>query len=58
MTRKHYIQAAEIIKYRLGRAQSPDEVSGIQGIAEDLAHMFAADNSRFDRQKFMAAAGF
>lgn len=57
LSKKHYEEVAAIIAYRLSRAQSPDEVSGIEGVAMDLVHMFANDNSQFDRDRFREACG-
>jgi hypothetical protein len=57
MSRKHYVEVAEIIKYRLDRAQSTDEHMGIKGVAEDLAGFFKRDNGGFDRLRFMEACG-
>lgn len=50
MSRKHYIAAAEVI-----RAESFGESR--RRIAEAFAAMFAADNPRFDRARFMEACG-
>lgn len=56
MTRKHYIAVAQVLaaaNEQVGYL-SPDAL--IKGITEGLADVFAADNPRFDRQRFIAAA--
>lgn len=60
MTRKHYEAAAAIIRENTvpnDVADSFDKIrnEGVLLVASDLADMFAADNSRFDRSRFMAA---
>lgn len=63
MTRKHYREAAEIIK---GAQQAPGDLPSTAryaayitalSIASGLADMFERDNAAFDRQKFMEACG-
>ena len=49
-TRTHYIKIANVLK---ANSVEPATV----GIAHDLADMFKADNPRFDRDKFLTAAG-
>lgn len=65
MSRKHYTEAAEIIKANLDAAKSErneDEAIGaemaVKNVARDLAGMFKRDNSAFDRARFMDACGF
>lgn len=68
MSRKHYIAAAAIIKRRLdwilktgGRALTTADhaaLATLEVVALDMAVMFAADNSRFSRDRFFRAAGF
>jgi ribosomal protein S7 len=65
MSRKHYTEAAEVIKRQVDVAltemSSNAEQSGAmyaaENIAKELAGMFKRDNSRFDRDKFLAACG-
>lgn len=60
MSRKHYREAAEIIKrHRQISARSGDNtgVYAVEGVAEELADMFKRDNSAFDRARFMEACG-
>lgn len=50
MSRKHYTAAAQVI-----RETAP--LSHRERIAEGFAEMFAADNPRFERERFYAACG-
>lgn len=65
-TRKHYKAIAEIIKYQRRyieptKWESKDYSKAIAdvtlNIAKDMSRMFASDNLRFDRDKFMNACG-
>lgn len=61
MSRKHYVEAAKVIKGNLEDFQV-DSASGTifnmaESIANDLADMFKRDNSAFDRARFMDACG-
>ena len=53
MTKKHYIEVAKIIKDHT----SYDDNLIPADIACDLAIVFAQDNPRFDRIKFLEACG-
>lgn len=56
MSRKHYEQiAAEIAEARNLRIDTGERVA-IDIVAARLANVFAADNPRFDRGRFLAAA--
>jgi hypothetical protein len=63
MTRKHYVEVAETIKRSV--EWSADEtpvrkaarLQAAQEIANGMANMFAYDNGRFDRDRFMNACG-
>ena len=63
MSRKHYREAAEIIKNALPSRADADTPAGVvrtqttREIACDLAIMFKQDNSAFDRYKFLDACG-
>lgn len=60
MSRKHYREAADVIRGRVETARANGNtatVNALLGVAGDLATMFKADNSRFDREKFMEACG-
>lgn len=52
MSRKHYIEVAEIIR-RARRQNSVEQAC--DHIAEDLADMFKRDNDAFHRGKFLGA---
>jgi len=58
MSRKNYEEVARILSDRYighGGNHSPSARAMIEGIAHDMADMFARDNSRFDRVRFMEA---
>ena len=57
-TRKHYEAIASALCHRIALegANSP-AASGIRLAALDLSFVFAADNPRFDRARFLSAAG-
>jgi hypothetical protein len=48
MTKKDYVAIARCIS----QAQT------VRALADALCEVFAADNERFDRRRFMAACGF
>lgn len=56
MTRKHFIAIAAIIDAR--RDELTTEGILLLPLARDMADMFAADNPRFDRERFLKACGF
>lgn len=61
MSRKDYIATAEVIHnqlchWKLEHAVEPEAV--LRSTAEAMADVFAADNSAFDRLRFLAACGF
>lgn len=51
MTKKDFEAIARILKSKDGR------IDAVEMIAEDLADLFAADNPRFDRDRFIEACG-
>jgi hypothetical protein len=65
MTKKDYIAVANIIKDRRPLAKTSSTEAGrtgiyvandvLDGLASDFADVFANDNPRFDRQRFMDA---
>jgi len=61
MTKKHYIALAEEIKARYAtesRLAGPDRegrLAGIRIAAHAVADVCAQDNSRFNRERFLAA---
>jgi hypothetical protein len=54
MTRKDYVAIAEAIALTI---ESHDDVA-VHAVADAIADVFYADNSRFNRGKFMEACGF
>jgi len=54
MTRKDYIDTAEILKY----ASNKIHPAVFSKIVNDFAEMFAKDNERFDVTKFHEASGY
>jgi hypothetical protein len=56
-SRRHYEAVAEILKRRFAN-ESDDSAAKwvVDAVADDLADLFAADNERFDRQRFKRAA--
>ena len=60
MTRKDYILIAAALKEALPPDTMPFPVSGPEmhaDIAENLCRALARDNPRFDRERFLRAAG-
>ena len=67
MTRKDYVAMAEVVKATTFGTFHHDEVTGQVKVWNDdvrsaefagrVADVFAADNPRFDRGRFMAACG-
>lgn len=57
MSRKDYIEVADIIRVQNDLATTDPERGQLTRIARDLAGFFARDNGRFDRQKFLSACG-
>lgn len=61
MTRKHYREVAEIIRSqwqearRLPKNERIEVQTALMLVASGMATMFQIDNSRFDREKFLAA---
>lgn len=58
MTRKDYIAAAKAIQNAISNDDiSAQSLSVAMAIAHDLADIFAQDNPRFDRIRFLCAVG-
>lgn len=58
MTKKHFEQVARIFQaYDYFPPESSEAVL-LEHFARDLAHMFAQENPRFDRERFLKACGF
>jgi hypothetical protein len=56
MTRKDYVMIAEVIN-RSATASTESSFIDFARMAEDLATELQADNSRFDRDRFLTACG-
>jgi hypothetical protein len=57
-TRRHYQQVAEALNEDRERFDVDGAVRfGIESAAKALCDVFAADNPRFDRDRFLAAVG-
>jgi hypothetical protein len=56
MTRKDYILIAEALK-RAWNTEAESAFPGVQAAARNLAESLARDNPRFDRERFLKAAG-
>ena len=56
MTKKNYETFAAIIADAMGLATS-DEKGLLRSVAYDMAEVFESDNPRFDRERFLKAAG-
>ena len=66
MSRKHYEAVATRLRQRLEEfgeeSSTPDDFDAghhhaLVSIAQDLAELFEHDNARFDRERFLQAAG-
>lgn len=74
MTRKHFETVALAIRFEVIAAQDAQQhrparqdytegfdvgtLQALESVANRLADRFEADNSRFDREKFLTACGF
>ncbi len=56
MTRKDYVLLAEAIKAATSAIDHPERL-GAQLVANEIAHRLQQDNPRFDRERFLKAAG-
>lgn len=58
MSKKHYIAMAALIRDHVTRSEKDAaEVYALEVLARDVCGMYAADNPRFDRGRFLAACG-
>jgi hypothetical protein len=55
MTRKDYIALAGAIRETRELVLSPVAVSAVESVTQKIADALAADNGRFDRERFYAA---
>ena len=71
MTRKHYVEVAAVLNRSLNRVRlvdgegdvvegqwEPGAYEALREVAEGMGAVFGRDNGRFDRNRFMDAAGF
>lgn len=56
MSRKDYVAIAAVIRLYVGLADA-NTLDALRGAARGIADVFAADNPRFDRDRFLAACG-
>lgn len=56
MSRRDYEAFARIL-HELRENESPAALGAIDGVTLAIADLFAADNQRFDKARFLAAAG-
>lgn len=56
MTRKDYILLADALKAVADSIEYPERL-GTQLAANEIAHRLQGDNPRFDRSRFLKAAG-
>jgi hypothetical protein len=63
MTRKDYVLIADTFNRAMGNPEhfyvsnEPQYIRGVKSAAVALANELAADNPRFDRERFLRAAG-
>lgn len=55
-SKKNYVAVAAAIRESV-RPATAETAGSIRELAARLANIFAADNPRFDRQRFLAACG-
>jgi len=56
MSRKHYVAVAAMLRVHIS-VSGDQEAAGMREVARSLATLFADDNPRFDRARFLAACG-
>ena len=56
MTRKDYIATADILEVLVATA-TDESFPDVQDAIDSFAEMFAKDNPRFDRKRFVEACG-
>ena len=57
MTKKHFQQVADTIKFNYSQASTTKELKLIENIVEDLCSTFKNLNNLFDRNCFREACG-
>jgi hypothetical protein len=56
-SKRTYVAVAAKLKDTYLTLDDPSAVAAVAGLAEDLAAIFAEENPRFDRVKFLLASG-
>jgi hypothetical protein len=57
MTKKHFQQVADTIKFNYSQASTTKELKLIENIVEDLCSTFKNLNNLFERNRFREACG-
>jgi len=57
MTKKHFQEVADTIKFNYGQASTTKELKLIENIVDDLCSTFKNLNSLFDSTRFKKACG-
>jgi hypothetical protein len=57
MTKKHFQQVADTIKFNYSQASTTKELKLVENIVEDLCSTFKNLNNLFDSKRFKAACG-
>ena len=57
MTKKDYIKVADILSRHYKEAETPAHQEAVKRLAKELARFFAADNPRFDYDRFYKHIG-
>ena len=60
MSKKNYVAFAKILKVYSNRAWNAGDTSGLNmvvALGREFADYFKSDNARFDRERFLKAAG-
>jgi hypothetical protein len=57
MTKKDYVALAHALQDARGHSSAREWNQGVDEAAQEIARVLAADNGRFDRDRFLSAAG-
>lgn len=57
MTKKYYVAIARIFLGQIETASTPEVADTLKLVAREIAGVMANDNPRFDRDRFLIAAG-
>ena len=57
MTKKHFQQVADTIKFNYSQASTTKELKLVENIVEDLCSTFKNLNNLFERNRFREACG-